>query len=42
MGDDAQDEIEAKRDKLFDEVEMTLSQKGIKEETLFTIRWKIV
>jgi hypothetical protein len=39
---DAQDEIDAKKDKLFDEVEMTLSQKGIKEETLFTIRWKIV
>jgi len=38
---DAQDEIDAKKDKLFDEVEMTLSQKGIKEETLFMFRWII-
>ena len=42
MGNDAQDEIDAKKDKLFDEVEMTLSQKGIKEENLCSIRWKIV
>ena len=39
---EAQDEIDAQKDKLFDEVEKTLMQKGIKEETLFTIRWKIV
>ena len=39
---EAQDAIDAQKDKLFDEIEKTLMQKGIKEETLFTIRWKIV
>lgn len=39
---DAQDEIDAQKDKLFDEVEKTLMQKGIKEETLFNLRWRIV
>lgn len=42
MGNDAQDEIDAKKDKLFYELEMTLSQNGIKEENLYSIRWKIV
>ena len=39
---DAQDEVDAQKDKLFDEVEQTLRQKRITEETLFTIRWRIV
>ena len=39
---DAQDEIDAQKDKLFDEVEKTLMQKGIKEETLFNLRWRII
>ena len=39
---EAQDEIDSKKDKLFDEVEQTLMQKAFKEETLFTLRWKIV
>ena len=39
---EAQDEIDAQKDKLFDEVEKTLMQKGIKEETLFNIRWRII
>lgn len=38
---DAQDEVDAQKDKLFDEVEKTLMQKGIKEETLFNLRWII-
>ena len=39
---EAQDEIDAQKDKLFDEVEKTLMQKGFREETLFTIKWRII
>ena len=39
---EAQDNIDAQKDKLFDEVEQTLRQKKITEETLFTIRWRII
>lgn len=39
---DAQDEIDAQKDKLFDEVEKTLMQKGFRDETLFTIKWRII
>lgn len=39
---DAQDEVDAQKDKLFDEVEQILRQKRVTEETLFTIRWRIV
>lgn len=39
---EAQDEVDAKKDKLFDEVEQALRQKKTSEETLLNIRWKIV
>lgn len=39
---EAQDEIDARKDKLFDEVEQRLRQKKTTEETLFTIKWKII
>lgn len=39
---EAQDEIDAQKEKLFDEVEQTLRQKKATEETLFNIRWRIV
>lgn len=39
---DAQDEVDVQKDKLFDEVEQTLRQKRTTEETLFTIRWRII
>ena len=39
---EAQDEVDAKKEKLFDEVEQTLRQKKATEETLFNIRWRIV
>ena len=39
---EAQDEVDAKKEKLFDEVEQTLRQKKATEETLFNIRWKII
>ncbi len=39
---DAQDEVDAQKEKLFDEVEQTLRQKKATEETLFNIRWRIV
>lgn len=39
---EAQDEIDARKDKLFDEVEQRLRQKKIIEETLFTIKWNII
>ena len=39
---EAQDEIDAKKEKLFDEVEQTLRQKKATEETLFNIRWRII
>lgn len=39
---EAQDEVDAKKDKLFDEVEQALRQKRTSEETLFNIRWRIV
>ena len=38
---EAQDEIDARKDKLFDEVEQRLRQKKTIEETLFTIKWRI-
>ena len=38
----AQDEVDAQKDKLFDEVEQTLRQKRTTEETLFNIRWRII
>jgi len=38
---EAQDEIDARKDKLFDEVEQRLRQKKTTEETLFTIKWRI-
>lgn len=38
---EAQDEVDAKKDKLFDEVEQALRQKKTSEETLLIIRWKI-
>ena len=38
---DAQDEIDARKEKLFDEVEQRLRQKKTIEETLFTIKWRI-
>ena len=39
---EAQDEVDAKKEKLFDKVEQTLRQKKATEETLFNIRWRIV
>ena len=39
---EAQDEVDAQKEKLFDEVEQTLRQKKATEETLFNIRWRIV
>jgi len=39
---EAQDEVDAKKEKLFDEVEQTLRQKKATEETLFNIRWRII
>ena len=39
---EAQDEVDAQKEKLFDEVEQTLRQKKATEETLFNIRWKII
>ena len=39
---EAQDEVDAQKEKLFDKVEQTLRQKKATEETLFNIRWKIV
>ena len=39
---EAQDEVDAKKEKLFDEVERTIRQKKATEETLFTIRWRII
>lgn len=39
---EAQDEVDAKKEKLFDEVEQTLRQKKAMEETLFNIRWRII
>lgn len=39
---EAQDEVDAKKDKLFDEVEQALRQKRTSETTLFNIRWRIV
>ena len=39
---DAQDEVDAQKDKLFDEVEQTLRQKRTTEQTLFNIRWRII
>lgn len=39
---EAQDEIDIKKERLFDEVEQTLRQKKATEETLFNIRWRIV
>lgn len=39
---EAQDEVDAKKENLFDEVERTLRQKKATEETLFTIRWRII
>ena len=38
---EAQDEIDARKDKLFDEVEERLRQKNIIEESLFIIKWRI-
>ena len=39
---EAQDEVDAKKEKLFDEVEQALRQKKATEETLFNIRWRII
>lgn len=39
---DAQDEVDARKEKLFDEVEQRLRQKKTTEETLFTIKWNII
>lgn len=39
---EAQDEVDAKKEKLFDEVEQTLRQKKATEETLLKIRWRII
>ena len=39
---EAQDEVDAKKERLFDEVEQAVRQKRASEETLFTIRWRIV
>lgn len=39
---EAQDEVDAKKEILFDEVEQTLRQKKATEETLFNIRWRII
>lgn len=39
---EAQDEIDARKDKLFDEVEQRLRQKKTTEETLFIIKWRII
>lgn len=39
---EAQDEVDAKKEKLFDEVEQTLRQKKATEETLYNIRWRII
>ena len=38
---EAQDEIDARKDKLFDEVEQRLRQKKTIGETLFTLKWRI-
>ena len=39
---EAQDEIDAQKERLFDEVEQALRQKKATEETLFNIRWIII
>lgn len=39
---EAQDEVDAKKEELFDEVEQALRQKKATEETLCNIRWRIV
>lgn len=39
---EAQDEVDAQKEKLFDEVEQTIRQKKATEETLFNIRWRII
>jgi len=39
---EAQDEIDARKDKLFDEVEERLRQKRAIEETVFFIKWRII
>ena len=39
---EAQDEVDAKKDKFFDEVEQALRQKKESEEILLTLKWKIV
>lgn len=39
---EAQDEVDAQKEKLFDEVEQALRQKKASEETLFNIRWRII
>lgn len=39
---EAQDEVDAKKDKLFDEVEQALRQKKESEEILFNIRWRVI
>ena len=39
---EAQDEVDAQKEKLFDEVEQALRQKKATEETLFNIRWRII
>ena len=39
---EAQDEVDAQKEKLFDKVEQTLRQKKASEETLFNIRWRII
>ncbi len=39
---DAQDEVDARKDQLFDEVEQALRQRRATEETLFNIRWRII
>lgn len=39
---EAQDEVDAQKEKLFDEVEHTLRQKKATEEILFNIRWRII
>lgn len=39
---EAQDEVDAQKEKLFDEVEQTLRQKKATEETLLEIRWRII
>jgi hypothetical protein len=39
---EAQDEVDTRKEKLFDEVEQRLRQKKTIEDALFNIRWKIV